>query len=150
MEKPILPSFEWVAQLYIKVGEPLDAQHVSSTKRRLIPILGGEISGSAVRGKILPGGSDIQLVHEVGLIELQARYMIETEDGQRIFVENGGLRRPLDSNVSAIQTSLNMYFRSVARFEVAADKYLWLTRSLFICSGRKESNRVELTLFRVL
>ena len=37
-----------------------------------------------------------------------------------------------------------IYFRSTPRFETAAPEYRWLMQSLFICSGARFPDRVEL------
>jgi len=61
----------------------------------MVPIVGGTFEGHggvAIRGRILPGGGDTQLIHEDGLTEADARYTLETEAGILIDVRNRGLR----------------------------------------------------------
>jgi len=42
-----------------------------------------------------------------------------------------------------------IYFRSTPRFETAAPGYEWLMRNLFLCSGARFPDRVELRIFQV-
>jgi hypothetical protein len=42
-----------------------------------------------------------------------------------------------------------IYFRAAPRFETAAAEYQWLTRRLFVCSGARFPDRVEIRFFEV-
>jgi len=55
--------------------------------RRIIPIIGGKVSGEAVNGKVLPLGADFQFVRPNELIELEAKYAFQTDDGATVYVE---------------------------------------------------------------
>ena len=59
--------------------------------RRMVPIKGGTFEGANIRGNLLPGGADWQAVRADGAAELHALYLLETDDGVRIQVENHGL-----------------------------------------------------------
>src|SRR5262249_18650696 len=61
--------------------------------RRIVPILGGEMSGPRLNGKVLPGGMDYQVWRSDGVTEIHARYIIETVSGAHVYVEASGLRR---------------------------------------------------------
>ena len=57
----------------------------------MIPILSGRFSGR-LSGRLLEGGVDYQLIRADGLAEIHARYIIETDHGARVYVENTGIR----------------------------------------------------------
>lgn len=57
-------------------------------ERRMVPITGGEFRGPRLRGKVLPGGADRQLVRRDGVRQLNALYELQTEDGAVITVNN--------------------------------------------------------------
>ena len=59
-------------------------------KRRIIPIIGGHVSGPHFSGKVLNIGADWQTVFEDGLAELDTRYAFATEDGAVIEIINYG------------------------------------------------------------
>ena len=125
-----------VADLIVLVGEPVEIG-----ARRVIPILGGEVAGPRIRGRVLPGGADFQILRADGVIELHARYVVECESGARIYVENSGLRHGPPEAV---------YFRTTPRFECADESYAWLTRHIFLGAGVRRPDRVELTIHQVM
>jgi hypothetical protein len=130
----LLPVFELLADL----GQPLTMEGTAGGSRRLIPILGGVVSGARLRGKVLPGGADFQTLRHDGVIDLHARYMLELEDGTRIYVENSGFRHGPPDQV---------YFCTSARFECAAGPHDWLTKHIIVAHGIRHPDRVELRFF---
>ena len=61
-------------------------------ERRIIDILGGTVTGRKLKGRVLPGGADWQIIRADGVADIQARYTIESEAGSRILVSSEGLR----------------------------------------------------------
>lgn len=57
-------------------------------ERRMVPITGGSFIGSGIKGKVLPGGADRQLIRLDGYKQLRATYELETDDGAVISVDN--------------------------------------------------------------
>ncbi|WP_163279680.1 DUF3237 family protein, partial [Enterobacter hormaechei] len=89
---------------------------------------GGTVEGAGIRGRVLPGGADFQVIRPSGLTELQARYVIETQDGALVYVENNGLRFGPPEALERIRRGepvdpALIYFRSTPRFETAAPAY---------------------------
>jgi hypothetical protein len=60
--------------------------------RRIIPIIGGTVEGTNLKGEILNGGADWQIIRKDGVAELEAHYQIKTDDGVIIYIKNTGLR----------------------------------------------------------
>jgi hypothetical protein len=146
------PALEHVADLIVRVSEPIDIGETPQGRRRLVPILEGQVRG-VLCGRVLPGGADVQLITPT-LTTMQARYVIESEHGELIYVENSGLRAA-DPQVMArlnrgevVEPAL-VYFRTVPRFETAAPRLSWLMSSLFVASGARYPDRVELSVFLV-
>ena len=77
-----------------RIGEVTIAGDVGHGVRRIIPITGGEVKGERVNGKVLPFGADFQIIRPNELIDLEARYAFETDDGAVVYVENKGIRFP--------------------------------------------------------
>ena len=122
--------------------------------RRVVPINGGRVEGPRLTGRILPGGADFQVIRDDGLAELHARYVIEASSGALIYVENTGIRHGPREAIErlnrgeAVDPAL-IYFRTVPRFETAAPALAWLMRGIFICSGARHPDRVQLSYFHV-
>lgn len=96
--------------------------------RRIIPITGGTFEGPKIKGEVLPGGEDWQLVRPDGDTELYARYLLKTDDGVIIQVINRVLM-----HFSRDGETPGLYRRSVIDLEAPTDsKYDYLNHSVFI------------------
>lgn len=124
-------------------------------ERRIIHILGGRVEGPRLRGQILPGGADWQVVRADGASDITARYTIRSDDGGLVLVSSEGLRHgPPDVLArlvrgEAVDPSL-YYFRTLMRFETAHPPLDWMNRILAIAQGARLPNAVKLDVFEVL
>jgi hypothetical protein len=143
------PELLHVADLVVRVSEPLEIG-----RRRVIPIASGEVLGPRIRGKVLTGGADYQVLRADGVTELEARYLIQTDEGHLIYVVNSGLRHGPPELMEKLRRGepvdpASIYFRSTPRFETSAPAYEWLMRNLFLCAGARFPDRVEMRFFQV-
>lgn len=148
------PGLVHVADLVVRIAAPIEIGLIAGNLRRMIPIAGGEVLGPRIRGKVLPGGADFQLMRVDGVTDLQARYVIEIEERQLIYVENSGVRHGPPELMEKLRRGETVdpaliYFRTTPRFETAAPGYEWLMRNLFLCSGARFPDRVEMRFFQV-
>lgn len=95
--------------------------------RVTFPIIGGSFEGDRLRGKVLPGGDDWSVKRLDGIVELDMRVTLETEDGALIHMTFEGIR---DDAVPGAP-----YFRTLPRFETADSKYSFLNRMLAVGAG---------------
>lgn len=96
--------------------------------RRVIPITGGTFEGPKIKGEVLPGGEDWQLVRPDGDTELNARYLLKTDDGVVIQVINKVLMHTPKPGEQA-----QPYVRSVIDLEAPVDsKYEYLNHAIYI------------------
>ncbi|MFK4617410.1 hypothetical protein ABIF50_000687 [Bradyrhizobium diazoefficiens] len=82
---------KYVFTITARIGDVVTAGETGIGVRRIIPIIGGEVTG-AVTGKVLPFGADFQTIRPNELIDLEAKYAFETADGAIVYVENKGIR----------------------------------------------------------
>src|SRR6058998_2483654 len=82
----------YVFTITARIGDVTTAGDIGSGVRRIIPITGGEVKGEGINGKVLAFGADFQIIRPNELIELEAKYAFETDDGAVVYVENKGLR----------------------------------------------------------
>lgn len=150
----VAPTFEFFAEFAVEVGVPQDVGHTMYGQRRLIPILGGSARGTGWTGRILPGGADYQLIVDGRLAVLDARYVVETDAGDLVYVHNHALRAA-PPEVTArllkgeqVDPSL-VYFRCSPSFETASPSLAWISERLFIGSGVRRPDRVEMQFFTV-
>ena len=86
------PQLQFFARLSVQVAAAQEVGRAPFGQRRVVPILGGEVQGDGWSGRVLPGGADFQRIAGGTLAELDARYVIETDAGDRIFVANRAVR----------------------------------------------------------
>jgi hypothetical protein len=102
-------------------------QEIGSTPQgalTIFPVIGGSFEGERLRGKVLPGGGDWVRARIDGILILDLRVTLETDDGGLIHMTFSGVR-----------DNENGYFRTVPRFETATPKYAFLNRLLAIGIG---------------
>ena len=150
-----VPALEHLADISVKVDRPVEVGDTGAGIRRLIPILGGTVEGPRLRGRVLPGGADFQLVRSATVAELDARYALELDDGRRVYVVNRALRRASAEDVVKLVRGeavdpARVYFRCTPSFEVADESLRWLADSVFVGTGARFPDSVELSFFRVL
>ena len=90
MVQPI--ETRYVFTLTVRIADVTTAGDIGHGVRRIIPIVGGEVRGEKVNGEVLPFGADFQIIRPNELIELEAKYAFETDDGAVVYIENRGLR----------------------------------------------------------
>lgn len=147
------PSLERVLTLDVDVSAPIEIGDTGDGRRRIIPITGGTVSGR-VDGRVLDAGADYQLYRTNRPTELVAQYAIETDDGDRVFVNNRGIRVASPEVKRNIRDGEevspdDVYFRSVPQFETAAPDLEWLTERVFVATGIRRPEGVRLAVFSV-
>jgi hypothetical protein len=150
-----LPQLDFVFAANVTVDAPLDLGDVAKGGRRIVPITGGDFSGPRMRGEVLPGGADWQVLRGDGVAELEARYTLRTDDGALIYVRNHGLRHGPPEVIAALAAGqpvdpARYYFRGATFFETSAARYAWLTKHIIVCTGEREPATVKLKFFQVL
>lgn len=71
----------------VSLGNSIGIGQSKYGNRNIIPITGGTVSGG-INGVVVPGGADYQLIGAQTVLD--ARYMLETDDGEYILVRNCG------------------------------------------------------------
>lgn len=79
---------EFVWEAIVEVIPPRNLGLGPLGERRIVDIVGGEFAGPRLRGRVLPGGADRQLVVAPGFRLLDALYEMETDDGVVLTVHN--------------------------------------------------------------
>ncbi len=149
------PPLKYFADLSVLVGQPQEVGPTVHGLRRLIPILGGEVQGQDWSGRVLPGGADFQLILNPRMAELDARYVIETDGGDLIHVQNRAVRTAAPEVMARLIRGepvdpADVYFRCSPSFETASPSLGWISERLFIGTGARQPDRVVMRFFEVL
>lgn len=148
-------NFKEVFTITIEVASPIVVgQDDIEGRRQLIPIIKGEVIGpDGMKGKVLPGGVDSQVIRPNGRCELSARYGILMDDGASIYVENSGIRTVPAEYAKDVLAGKFVdpdlyYFRTVPTFETYSEKYRWLTNYIFVCYATRLPENVLLKFYK--
>ena len=146
---------KYVFTITATIGSVTSVGDIGRGVRRIIPITGGEVRGDGINGKVCAFGADFQIIRPSELIELEAKYAFETDDGAVVYVENKGIRFGPVELLQRLQRGEPVdpkliYFRTVPKFETGAGKYRWLMESLFIGSAARHADRVVVDVHQVL
>ncbi len=152
---PLEPRLRFFANLNVEVGAPQEVGRSVRGLRRLIPITGGSAQGDGWRARVLAGGADFQLVVSDRMAELDARYVLETDGGDLIYVQNRALRCGPPKLIARLARGepvdpAQIYFRCSPSFETASRALGWITERMFVGGGARHPDRVVMRFFELL
>ncbi len=107
------------------------------------PCSGGEIYGPKLSGRVVPdSGADFADVRGDGTIVIKSHYLLEADDGTKIYINNNGYLVPASKGEAKIVngTPQPAYFRFTPTFIVPAGPQEWLGRTLFVGAGERRSD----------
>ncbi|MDA0241264.1 MAG: DUF3237 domain-containing protein [Proteobacteria bacterium] len=144
-----------VFDMQITLAPPKEVGAIPTGNRRVIDITGGTFEGKRIRGTVLGGGADYQLIRADGSAFLDARYTLETDDGALIYVQNAGFRHGPPEVLAALARGDDVdpdsyYMRASATLETSAEQYDWVNRAIFLNTGKRLAAAVELNMYEVL
>lgn len=151
---PQPPGLSYFARIEVNVAAPIDLGVADGEHRRIVPILGGNVDGPLLKGIVISGGADYQVLRSETLSQLEARYALETDDGDRIAVHNLGVRSGSAEDISRIVRGetvdpTRIYFRSSPRFSAGSERWAWLGSRVFIATGERTPETVLLHVYLV-
>src|SRR5258708_4084304 len=123
--------------------------------RTTVPITGGHFEGPRLRGKVLPGGGDWTLLRVDGVLELDLRVTLETDDGALIHMASFGLRHGPPEVIAALARGdtvdpAKYYFRTHPRFDTAHAKYAFLNRLVALSTADRRPEGPIYTIDEIL
>lgn len=151
---PPWPTLEFLYRTEIHVGPPLLLGATPEGERRIINIAGGSFEGPRLRGEVLPGGADWQIVRPDGSAIVEARFTLRTADGALVYVMNRGVRRGPPEVMARLARGepvdpREYYFRMTPVYETGAPQYAWLNGIVAVASGLRLAAAVIYDVFTV-
>ena len=152
-----MPGLTLTLEIRADVADAIEIGEGGGVRRRVVPIVGGTFEGRgelSIKGRIVPGGADSQLIHPDGLTLADARYVLETERGEMIDVRNRGVRHAAPETMrkllagERVDPSL-VYFRTTPVFETEAADLQVLVRSVFVGVGERYPAQVIIRCWKV-
>lgn len=119
------PGLEFVFEETVTLSPGISPGQTPWGGRNIVPITGGTFEGPGIKGEVMPGGWDWQLIRPDGCLDVLADYFLKTDDGVIINVRNTGVAcRPEEGEPLRIRTH--------PVFEAPVGKYDWLNRTMFV------------------
>jgi hypothetical protein len=149
MNSSLLMTLEVAVSPLQKIGA------VAHGTRATAPIISGHFEGPRLRGRVLPGGGDWTVLRSDGVLELDLRVTLETDDGALIHMTSFGLRHGPPEVLAALARgepvdASSYYFRTTPRFETGHAKYAFLNRLLAVASGDRKAAGPIYTIDEIL
>jgi len=140
--------------LQVFVAPPQKLGAVPHGMRIIAPITSGTFEGPRLRGKVL-GGGDWLLTRGDGVVELDLRITLETDDGALINMTSFGLRHGPPEVFAALARGEPVdpardYFRTAPRFETSAPSYSFLNRLIAVASGDRRATGPIYTINEII
>ena len=154
---PREPNFEYA----MSVRLTLTKAHYSGVlpkggKHAFVGIAAGTFEGPRLKGTVLPGsGGDYPHVRPDGVLDFNARYMLQEDDGTIIYMQNRGFRwgppevmkklserQPVDSS--------EYYMRTSPTFHVEEGPHDWLNKYVFVGVADKTPEGNIIHYYKVL
>lgn len=141
--------------LDVLVAPPQKIGLVPHGTRATAPITSGAFEGPRLRGTVLPGGGDWTLLRADGVLELDLRLTLQTDDGALIHMTSFGLRHGPQDVIAALGRGETVdpsryYFRTAPRFETSAPQYAFLNRLVAIALGDRRARGPIYSIFEIL
>jgi len=123
--------------------------------RRIARFAGGSFEGPKLRGTVLPGGGGWMILRHDGVLDIEVRIVLETDDKQMIYMHWKGYRHGPKEVIDRLNRGeevdpASYYFRTTPYFETSSEKYAWLNRICAIAAGSRVGDRRGFQVYEVL
>ena len=120
----------------------LDVGQTAAGRRRIAPVSGGVFEGERLKGVVLPGGADWVINRSDGVMLIDVRLSLLTDDNAAIYLRyTGNLRAAPDAmkrfNRGEALKEDEYKLRMIPVFETGAEKYAWLNDMTCVGIGQR-------------
>lgn len=147
------PALVFAFEIRAHVTETLHIGHGEGEITEFTPIVGGSVEGPLLRGKVLAGGGDWSSTRGE-VCELDARYLIQADDGAVIDIANRGFYRPRADSPDQYDGDLRVseaghYYRTSPVFRTDAPAHRWLAETVFVGLARPDGEDGDVVAIRM-
>lgn len=132
---------EVVLNLHVKCTKELNVGQGIDGELNIIPIIGGEFSGK-INGKVVSGGADWNTKKRNEISHVFAKYVLLTDEGEYIGIENEGIINWTEENMIKTKT----------KFTVSENSRLaWLNSGVYVGSLQGgEPMEVDIKIYKLM
>jgi Protein of unknown function (DUF3237) len=135
------PSTDIKTEYLMTLTAQLDAAQVINSNLFIYNVPSGAVEGPKIKGKILPPAADWLALLPSGVLRLDVRLTILTDDNQYIYMTYNGViktnpatDKKFAEGKEVIKTE-EQYFITAPTFQTASPKYAWLNE--IQCAGKQ-------------
>ncbi|HZV19885.1 MAG TPA: DUF3237 domain-containing protein [Sphingobium sp.] len=149
---PFSPRFEFAFTVAIDLTPPvwLTPSGMGAT-RAAVWAARGTFEGPRIRGTVIPmSGGDYPLVRPNGVIDFDARYLLQADDGTPIYLQSRGYRWAEGEAMERMNRNEPLepheyYMRVSPKFDVPEGPHDWLAKHIFVGVAEKipKANRIH-------
>ena len=154
---PFLPKLEHAFTIAIELaGLQWVKPSSQGATRAAVYAASGKIEGPRLNGKVIPmSGGDFPLVRPNGVIDFDARYLLQADDGAVIYMQNRGYRWGSEEAMGRMSRnepvgSDEYYMRVCPKFDAPEGPHEWLSRHVFVGVAEKIPGANRIHYFIVL
>jgi hypothetical protein len=124
-------------------------------RRGFVAVKGGTVIGPRLNGRVVPqSGGDWPRLWPSGLVEFEAHYLLEADDGTPIYVHNRGLAWSSADAMARLEAGQPVspdetYCRITPRFEAPAGPHEWLCRTVFVGVAERRGSSTAFDYYAV-
>ncbi len=156
-ETAVSPNLTHLFTMRARLGARLDGGDGPLGRRVFNAASGGEFAGARLRGTVEPGSADWMLIRKDGAMVVDARTILQTDDGATIHMTYLGravfpaevLSEVRDPTRRHLLDPARYYFRTTPLFETGAPAYAWLNDVVCVSSGRLTEQGLDYQVFQV-
>jgi hypothetical protein len=156
-DHPFAPELEFAFTVDIELTKPIWVEPSSmGTTRAGIWAAEGTFEGPRIKGRVIPmSGGDYPLVRPNGVIDFDARYFLEADDGTVIYLQSRGYRWAEGDAMERMARNEPVgpgeyYMRVSPKFDVPEGPHEWLGKHVFIGVAEKLPRANRIHYFMVL
>lgn len=155
---PFAPKFEYAFTISLNLDGARYLKPTSMGATRVaVYAADGTVDGPLIKGRVVPmSGGDWPLVRPNGVIDFDARYLLELEDGTIVYLQSRGYRWANSPEVAERMARNEpaghdeYYMRVSPKFDVPEGPHDWLGKYVFVGVAEKVPNANRIHYFKVL
>jgi Protein of unknown function (DUF3237) len=132
------PRTEFLFDLTLTAQPPSEI----GSDRLVVAVAGGTVEGPRIRGTVIGPAGDWMVQRRDGSTLLDVRALLETDDGQRIYMTWRG--------IAYTPPGGTLYARILPMFETGAAKYAWLNNIVAVGIYRPAAGKIAYRVYQIL
>ena len=147
---------EFLFEIDLAVTPPQALGATPLGDRRIVTVTGGTFEGPKLKGTVVPNsGGDWLLLRNDGVLQLDVRVTLQTDDDALIYMAYRGVRDASPEVAERLARgdtvdASEYYFRTTPYFETASEKYAWLNRIITVAVGDRRATGPCYRVYKIL